>query len=53
MHRPEKNPHKKIDNNQRSYVDNVDNLFAEECFADFYHVSGTHSYQQVIVHTIF
>jgi hypothetical protein len=34
-------------------VDNVDNLFSKQRFADFYDVSGTHSYQQVAVHTFF
>ena len=34
-------------------VDNVDKLFAKECFADFYYISGTHGYQQVLVDTIF
>ena len=39
--------------NQQNYVDKVDNLFAENRFADFYDISGTHSYQQVAVHTFF
>ena len=28
-------------------------LFPEKIFADFMHVSGPHSYQQVSVHTVF
>lgn len=35
------------------YVDNVDNLFLKQVFADFYYISGTHCYQQVTVYTIF
>ena len=35
------------------YVDNVDNLFLKQVFADFYYISGTHSYQQVTVYAIF
>lgn len=45
--------HMETKNNQRLHVDNVDNLFAKERFADFYDVSGTHGYQQISVHTIF
>ena len=39
--------------NVYKHVDNVDNLFAKQVFADIYHVSGTHSYAQVAVHTFF
>ena len=35
------------------YVDNVDNLFLKQGFADFYNISSTHCYQQVTVYTIF
>ncbi len=28
-------------------------LLSQEVFADFIHISGTHSYQQIIVDTIF
>lgn len=35
------------------YVDNVDNLFLKQVFADFYYISGTHCYQQITVYTIF
>ena len=48
-----KNPHWKIDKNQHHSVDNVDNLAAKNGFSDFYNVSGSHSYQQVAVHTFF
>lgn len=48
-----KNPHCVIDKNQHYSVDNVDNLSPEDGFADFYNVSGPHSYQQVTVHTFF
>ena len=34
-------------------VDCVDNLLAKKVFAYFHDVSGTHSYQQVAVDTIF
>ena len=34
------------------HVDNVDNLFLKQAFADFYYISGTHCYQQVTVYTI-
>ncbi len=37
----------------KNHVDNVDNLLTKQAFADFYDVSGTHSYQQVTVNTIF
>ena len=39
--------------NVYKHVDNVDNLFAKELFANVYNVSGTHSYQQVAVDTFF
>ena len=32
--------------NVYKHVDNVDNLFAKELFANIYNVSGAHSYQQ-------
>lgn len=37
----------------KNHVDNVDNLLTKQTFADFYDISGTHSYQQVTVNTIF
>ena len=40
-------------NNVHKHVDNVDNLFAEELFSNIYNVSGSHSYQQVTLCTIF
>ena len=49
----QKNPHPKVEVFPNLNVDNVDNLFAEKMFADIHNVSGTHSYQQVTVHTIF
>ena len=39
--------------NVYKHVDNVDNLLAKELFANIYNVSGTHSYQQVALCTIF
>lgn len=39
--------------NVYKHVDNVDNLFAKELFANIYNVSGAHSYQQVALCTIF
>ena len=38
--------------NVYKHVDNVDNLFAKELFANVYNVSGPHSYQQVTLCTI-
>ena len=38
---------------QKKFVDIVDNLDSKYGFADFMHISGTHSYQQVAVDTIF
>ena len=37
----------------KKHVDNVDNLFTKQVFPDFNDVSGSHSYQQVAVNTIF
>ena len=34
-------------------VDNVDKLSGKQVFADIYNISGSHSYQQVSVDTIF
>lgn len=34
-------------------VDNVDKLSGKQVFADIYNISGSHSYQQVPVDTIF
>ena len=34
-------------------VDNVDKLSGKQAFADIYNISGSHSYQQVSVDTIF
>ena len=34
-------------------VDNVDKLSGKQAFADIYNISGSHSYQQVTVDTIF
>lgn len=48
-----KNPHSRMDNNQHLYVDNVDNLPAKYEVTDIRNISGAHSYQQVMVHTIF
>ena len=39
--------------NVYKHVDNVDNLLAKKLFANIYNVSGTHSYQQVALCTIF
>ena len=36
-----------------NFVDNVDNLSGKQVFPYFYNISGTHSYQQVAVHTFF
>ena len=30
------------------YVDNVDNLFLKQVFADFYYISGTHCYHDAV-----
>lgn len=49
----QKNPHSKVEVFPNLNVDNVDNLFSKEMFADIYDVSCSHSYQQVAVHTIF
>ncbi len=38
---------------QKNHVDNVDNLLTKQAFADFNDISGTHSYQQITVNTIF
>lgn len=48
-----KNPHAYTVKNVYKHVDNVDNLFAKELFANIYNVSGAHSYQQVALCTIF
>ena len=34
-------------------VDSVDKSAGKEIFADIYHISGSHSYQQITVDTIF
>lgn len=34
-------------------VDIVDNSGAQQFLADFYHISGPHSYQQITVYAIF
>ena len=47
-----KNPHVRHGGYVHKHVDNVDNLFAKELFANVYNVSGTHSYQQVTLCTI-
>ena len=39
--------------NVYKHVDNVDNLLAKKLFTNIYNVSGTHSYQQVALCTIF
>ena len=39
--------------NVYKHVDNVDNLFAKELFANIYNVSGAHGYQQVALCTMF
>ena len=50
---PQKNPHAFLWKIQGKHVDNVDNLFANQVFAYICHVSGSHSYTQVAVETIF
>ena len=35
------------------FVDNVDKSQAEQMIADFTDISGTHGYQQIVVHTFF
>lgn len=35
------------------FVDIVDNSGAQQFFADFYHIPGAHSYQQITVYAIF
>lgn len=49
----QKNPHSKVEVFPNLNVDNVDKLLSEQMFADIYNISGTHSYQQITVHTIF
>lgn len=49
----QKNPHAIHRKNVYKHVDNVDNLFAKELFANIYNVSSAHSYQQVALCTIF
>lgn len=49
----QKNPHSKVEVFPNLNVDNVDKLFSEKMFADIYNISGSHSYQQVTVYTIF
>ena len=39
----------KVDN----FVDTVDNHLLYQRFSHFYNISGTHSYQQFTVHTLF
>jgi hypothetical protein len=48
-----KNPHGQKNKHQHCHVDNVDNLFSKNAFSDFDYISGSHSYQQVIVYTFF
>lgn len=48
-----KNPHPKVEVFPNLNVDNVDNLFSEKMLPDIYDISGSHSYQQVTVHTTF
>lgn len=50
----QKNIHNRIFRlNVDKVVDNVHNLVVQKIFTNFYYVSGTHSYQQVAVDTIF
>lgn len=48
-----KNPHSFPYLLVENYVDNVDKLYSQQIFSDFYYISGSHSYQQVAVNTIF
>lgn len=48
-----KNPHAFSRQIVNKHVDNVDNLLLYEIFADIYHISGAHSYQQISGITIF
>lgn len=48
-----KNPHPLHGKYPRWDVDNVDNLRLKKFFTDLIHISGAHSYQQVIVHDFF
>jgi hypothetical protein len=50
---PQKNPHAYTTYYVDKHVDIVDKLFGKKVFPDFQHISGTHSYQQIAVHTIF
>ncbi len=47
------NPQKFSSENVENSVDNVDNLYTKKVFPYFYNVSGTHSYQQITLDTIF
>ena len=48
-----RNPHLEVDVFNIPNVDNVDKLFGKKVFTDIYYISGSHSYQQVTVHTFF
>ena len=48
-----RNPHLEVEVFNNLNVDKVDKLFRKKVFANIYNVSGSHSYQQVTVHTIF
>ena len=48
-----KNPHSKVEVFPNLNVDSVDNLLSEEMFPNIYNISGSHSYQQIAVYTIF
>lgn len=48
----QKNPHFHSPKIVNENVDNVDNLFLEKMFPDLIDVSGSHGYQQIVVHAV-
>ncbi len=48
-----KNPQDILHQNVNNLVDNVDKLTGKKVFSNIYNVSGAHSYQQIILFTIF